>query len=271
MPELPEVETVVQSIRDKLIGNEFRNIEIRWPKVLFNISKSEFLNTLIKRKIQRVERRAKFIIIGFNKDILAIHLRMTGKLYFQNDLPQKKHISVIITMNNGGYFIFEDTRKFGKFYYYKSQDYLNNKLGIEPLSNKLNDRSLLNILHNKKRMIKALLLDQNIIAGLGNIYVDECLWKSNIHPETTSNKISEKNITILCKAIKTTLRSSINAQGTTVVDFTFLNGQSGKYSDQLNIFRRQGDSCPKCSEIIRKKKVAGRGTHFCPKCQVKRY
>jgi formamidopyrimidine-DNA glycosylase len=120
-------------------------------------------------------------------------------------------------------------------------------------------------------MIKALLLDQNIIAGLGNIYVDECLWKSNIHPETTSNKIPEKNIIILCKAIKTTLRSSINAQGTTVVDFTFLNGQPGKYSDQLNIFRKQGDSCPKCSEIIRKKKVAGRGTHFCPKCQVKRY
>ena len=117
MPELPEVETVVQSIRDKLIGNEFENIEIRWPKVLFNFSKEDFLNTLINRKIQRVDRRAKFIIIGFDDDILAIHLRMTGKLYFQNNLSQKKHISAIITMNNGGYFIFEDTRKFGRFYY----------------------------------------------------------------------------------------------------------------------------------------------------------
>ena len=107
MPELPEVETVVQSIRNKLIGNEFVNIEIRWPKVLFNFSKEDFLNTLINRKIQRVDRRAKFIIIGFDDDILAIHLRMTGKLYFQNKLSQKKHISAIITMNNGGYFIFE--------------------------------------------------------------------------------------------------------------------------------------------------------------------
>jgi len=166
MPELPEVETVVQSIRHKLIGNEFEKIEVRWPKVLFNFSKSDFLNNLVKRKIERVDRRAKFIIIGFNKGILAIHLRMTGKLYLQNNISQKKHISAIITMNNDNYLIFEDTRKFGKFYYYKSQNYLNNKLGIEPLSNDMNDRFLLNILHNKKRMIKALLLDQHIIAGL---------------------------------------------------------------------------------------------------------
>ena len=271
MPELPEVETVVQSIRDKLVGNKFENIEIRWPKVLFNFSKEDFLKTLIKRKIKRVERRAKFIIIGFDYDILAIHLRMTGKLYFENKLSQKKHISAIITMNNGGYFIFEDTRKFGRFYYYQSQDFLNNTLGIEPLSNEFDDRWLKNTLHNKKKMIKSLLLDQNIIAGLGNIYVDECLWKSNIHPQTVSNKIPIKNTLILCKAIKTTLQSSINAQGTTVVDFTFLNGQSGKYSNQLNIFRKEGQPCPRCSEEIKKKKIAGRGTHFCPKCQIKRY
>tara|TARA_X000000368_G_scaffold197448_1_gene155822 strand:+ start:5749 stop:6564 length:816 start_codon:yes stop_codon:yes gene_type:complete len=271
MPELPEVETVVQSIRDGLINNEFEHIDIRWPKVLFNFSEDEFLNNLVKRKIQRVERRAKFIIIGFNEDILAIHLRMTGKLYFQNNIPQNKHISAIIKINNGNYLIFEDTRKFGRFYYYQSQDYLNNKLGIEPLSNEMNGRILLNILHSKKRIIKALLLDQHIIAGLGNIYVDECLWKSNIHPETISNKIPEKNITILSKMIKSTLQSSIKAKGTTVVDFTFLNGRSGKYSDQLNIFRKEGNPCPKCSEIIIKKKVAGRGTHFCPNCQVIEY
>ena len=96
MPELPEVETVVQSIRHKLIGNEFEKIDLRWPKVLFNFSKSDFSNNLVKRKIERVDRRAKFIIIGFNKDILAIHLRMTGKLYLQSNVPQKKHISAII-------------------------------------------------------------------------------------------------------------------------------------------------------------------------------
>ncbi len=271
MPELPEVETVVQSIRHKLIGNEFEKIDLRWPKVLFNFSKSDFSNNLVKRKIQRVDRRAKFIIIGFNKDILAIHLRMTGKLYLQSNVPQKKHISAIITMNNGTYLIFEDTRKFGRFYYYKSQDYLNNKLGVEPLSNQMNSRLLFNILHSKKRMIKGLLLDQNIIAGLGNIYVDECLWKSNIHPENISNKISKKKIIKLCKAIKSTLQSSIIANGTTVIDFTFLNGQSGKYSEQLNIFRKEGTPCPACSTIIQKKKVAGRGTHFCPKCQKKQY
>ena len=158
-----------------------------------------------------------------------------------------------------------------RFYYYKSQDYLNNKLGVEPLSNQMNGRLLFNILRSKKRMIKGLLLDQNIIAGLGNIYVDECLWKSNIHPENISNKISKKKIIKLCKAIKSTLQSSIIANGTTVIDFTFLNGQSGKYSEQLNIFRKEGTPCPACYTIIQKKKVAGRGTHFCPKCQKKQY
>ena len=271
MPELPEVETVVQSIRHKLVGNEFEDIEIRWPKLLFNFSKSDFLNTLINRKIQGVERRAKFIIIRFDNDILAIHLRMTGKLYFESKLSQKKHISALIRMNNGGYLIFEDTRKFGRFYFYDSQDYLNQKLGVEPLSDEFNESWLKNILRNKSRMIKALLLDQKIIAGLGNIYVDECLWKSKIHPKTISNKIPIKTILILCNEIKRTLQSSINAKGTTIVDFTFLNGQSGKYSNQLNIFGKQGRPCPRCSSIIKKKKIAGRGTHFCPRCQIKRY
>ena len=120
-------------------------------------------------------------------------------------------------------------------------------------------------------MIKALLLDQRIIAGLGNIYVDECLWQSGIHPETKSNKIQKKNISTLCESIKNTLQSSITARGTTIVNFSYLNGRSGKFSNQLQIFGKDGQPCALCTTEIKKKQVAGRGTHYCPRCQKKQY
>jgi formamidopyrimidine-DNA glycosylase len=271
VPELPEVETVVLSIRDQLVGQNFININVRWPKVLFNFSKQDFLDNLVQRNITNVYRRAKFIVLSFDEDILAIHLRMTGKLYFANGKTNEKHISASMELDNGQQLIFEDTRKFGRFYYYTSQNLLDKKLGIEPLGDSFTADWLIKNLHRTKRMIKALLLDQRIIAGLGNIYVDECLWLSGIHPETKSSKIPKKNISTLCESIRSTLQSSINAHGTTVVNFSYLNGRSGKFSDQLQVFGKDGLPCTKCRSEIVKKRVCGRGTHFCPKCQKKRY
>jgi len=209
MPELPEVETVVLSIRDQLVGQKFININVWWPKVLFNFSKKDFLDNLVRRNITNVHRRGKFIVLSFNEDILAIHLRMTGKLYFADGKTNRKHISASMELENGQQLVFEDTRKFGRFYYYTSQDFLDKKLGIEPLGDSFTAEWLIENLRCKKRMIKALLLDQRIIAGLGNIYVDECLWQSGIHPETRSNKIQKINISTLCESIKNTLQSSI--------------------------------------------------------------
>jgi len=271
VPELPEVETVVLSIRDQLVGQKFTNIDVRWPKVLFNFSKQDFINNIVQRNITNVHRRAKFIVISFAEEILAIHLRMTGKLYFSNGKTDEKHISAIIRLDNGQQLVFEDTRKFGRFYYYPSQDFLDEKLGIEPLADAFTAAWLIENLHRKKRMIKALLLDQRIIAGLGNIYVDECLWQSGIHPETRSNKIPKKNISTLRNSIRNTLESSITARGTTVVNFSYLNGRSGKFSSQLQVFRKDGQPCAKCGSEILRKRVCGRGTHFCPSCQKKRY
>ena len=271
MPELPEVETVVLSIRDQLVGQNFININVHWPKVLFNFSKQDFLDNLVRRNITNVHRRAKFIVLSFDKDILAIHLRMTGKLYFADSKTNEKHISASMELDNGQQLVFEDIRKFGRFYYYTSQDFLDKKLGIEPLGDSFTAEWLIENLRCKKRMIKALLLDQRIIAGLGNIYVDECLWQSGIHPETRSNKIQKKNIRFLCESIKNTLQSSITARGTTVVNFSFLNGKTGKFSNQLQVFGKDGQPCVICTTEIKKKRVAGRGTHFCPRCQKKQY
>ena len=271
MPELPEVETVVLSIKDQLIGQKFININVTWPKVLFNFSKKDFLDNLTRRNITNVHRRGKFIVLSFDEDILAIHLRMTGKLYFANGKTEGKHISTSMELENGQQLVFEDTRKFGRFYYYTSKDFLDKKLGIEPLGDDFTAEWLIANLHCKKRMIKALLLDQRIIAGLGNIYVDECLWQSGIHPETKSNKIQKKNISNLCESIKNTLQSSITAHGTTIVNFSYLNGRSGKFSNQLKIFGKDGQPCALCTTEIKKKQVAGRGTHYCPRCQKKQY
>ena len=271
MPELPEVETVVLSIRDQLLGQNFININVRWPKVLFNFSKQDFLDKLVRRNITNVHRRAKFIVLSFDKDILAIHLRMTGKLYFSDSKTNGKHISASMELDNGQQLVFEDTRKFGRFYYYTSQEFLDKKLGIEPLGASFTAAWLIKNLHGKKRMIKALLLDQRILAGLGNIYVDECLWQSGIHPETISNKIPKNNIISLHDSIRNTLQSSINARGTTVVNFSYLNGRSGEFSSQLQVFGKDGHPCTICATEIKKKRVAGRGTHYCPGCQKKRY
>ena len=136
MPDLPEVETVVLSIRDQLVGQNFININVRWPKVLFNFSKQDFLDNLVRRNITNVHRRAKFIVLSFDKDILAIHLRMTGKLYFTNGKTEGKHISTSMELDNGQQLVFEDTRKFGRFYYYTSKDFLNKKLKVLKLIHK---------------------------------------------------------------------------------------------------------------------------------------
>ena len=168
---------------------------------------------------------------------------------------------------SGEKLIFEDTRKFGRIYKYDDLKLINEKHGPEPLEDDFTGDWLLTNLKSKKRNIKALLLDQSFLSGLGNIYVDESLWASNIHPNSISCYIPKKKIILLHKNIREILSESIKQLGTTFISFTFLNGQSGNYSNELKIFGKQGALCIKCSNTIKKIKVAGRGTHVCSKCQ----
>jgi len=266
MPELPEVQTVADHVKPELVGEHILSVEPVWGKVLDNFNAEEAKG---KHKVLNVSRRAKFIIIELENFILAVHLRMTGKLYVLNDESPPKHTSAIIHLEGKKNLIFEDTRKFGRIYKYDDLTEINKRHGPEPLEDDFTSDWLLENLKKKKRNIKALLLDQSFLSGLGNIYVDESLWASNIHPNSISCFIPKQKVIQLHNNIRIILSESIKQLGTTFINFTFLNGQSGNYSNELKIFGKQGKPCEKCSNKIKKIKIAGRGTHICNKCQKK--
>ena len=267
MPELPEVETVAKSVKKHLIGSSFSSMTLNWEKTLHNFDINDFNNKVKDFPIKDVYRRAKYIIIDLGQAIMPVHLRMTGKLYASNLIdPAKKHISLYLQFNNK-YLVFEDTRKFGRFYLYKNMDFLNNKLGVEPLSIDFTEDWILKNMKSRNRQIKQLLFDQSFLCGLGNIYIDEALWKAKIHPLSISSKIPSTNIVNLRKSIIKVLSESIKLGGTTIRDYTYDFSYVGNYVLNLNVFGKHGTKCPRCSTIIIKDKVSQRGTHYCPKCQ----
>ena len=269
MPELPEVQTVVNQLRPLLVGERLKSINPVWPKVFHNFTNSKIQKTLEDNLIVDVTRRAKFIIIGFKNSIIAVHLRMTGKLYLHSSSePLPKYTSAYFCFESTKVLIFDDVRKFGRIYLYRTISPIDKRHGPEPLANDFNISSFIALLKTKKRNIKGLLLDQKIIAGLGNIYVDESLWASGIHPNSISNLIPVKKYALLYKNIKKILIDSIEQNGTTIIDFS-VNGKSGKYVNKLKVYGKQNLNCMSCPNKIKKIRVAGRGTYVCTKCQKK--
>lgn len=269
MPELPEVQTVVNGLKEDLVGDRITCITPIWEKVLSNFIPSDLFIKGRMTLIQDVTRRAKFIIIHFPSSILAIHLRMTGKLFFPvaNQIP--KHTTAVIKLDSRKKLIFHDTRKFGRIYLYNDLTPINERHGPEPLGKNFSVGWLHRALQQRKRNIKALLLDQSFLAGLGNIYVDESLWAAGIHPGSISNALPAARISRLHEAVQAILKAAITAKGTTIIDFSYLNGQNGRYTSQLRIFGRKGQPCITCGRDIEKIKVAGRGTYVCSRCQKK--
>ena len=269
MPELPEVETVTQSVKKHLLNQRFSLLNVNWSKTLHNFSTKNFNNQIKNKKIIDIYRRGKFIVFDFKSCIMAVHLRMTGKLYVKPKLDKnKKHISLYLKFYDK-YLIFEDTRKFGRFYIYDSIDYLNNKLGIEPFWEDFTEKWLIDNLKVKNRQMKHLLLDQSFIVGLGNIYADEALWHAKIHPLSKSDSISTKKVKNLHKAIKKVLSDSIKMGGSTIRDYTYNYSYAGNYALNLKAYGRNNKKCKRCGTLIIKYKIAQRGTFVCTKCQIK--
>ena len=270
MPELPEVETVVRSIQPLVVGKTINAIETaaNYPKVLATHTPSQFNKHVVGQTIKAVSRRGKYIVLQLENGFLLIHLRMTGRLLARLGPEDKsRHITATIVFSDRSKLYFKDYRKFGRFYYSESLAFLENKLGVEPLGDEFTAPWLISRLKDSKRKIKPLLLDQSFIAGLGNIYVDEALWAAKIHPETISNKISRNKTIMLHDAIQLILKQSIAKNGTTIINFKFGDGETGEFVNELKIFGRTGEPCPRCNTKIIKTRVAQRGTYLCPKCQ----
>lgn len=268
MPELPEVQTVVDHLIKPLSGKRILSVKPIWNKVFDNFKPETLFIEQSQLKIITVFRRAKFIILQLENSILAIHLRMTGKLYVSEDSTLPKHTSAVIELDKNMNLIFEDVRKFGRIYLFKNLDIINSRHGIEPLSDTFKVETFQTVLLSKRRNIKALLLDQSLVAGLGNIYVDESLWMSGIHPNSLSYLIPKMKIKKLHQSIIIILTEAIKSKGTTIIDFS-VNGESGKYSSKLSVYGRKNEQCLKCKSRVIKLRICGRGTYICKICQRK--
>lgn len=270
MPELPEVQSVVNYFKPLLIQEKIHNITSPngYEKVFDTHSISQInalANSLI---INDVFRMGKYIVFDLSNGYLCIHLRMTGQLQMNIDEADNlKHCSFAIFFKSGKSVYFKDYRKFGRLYYYKDLNILNRKLGVEPLSVEFNYDYLLPLMKRSNGMIKPFLLNQKHIAGLGNIYIDESLWLSKIHPKKISSKISKPKIKTLSIVIPKILSQAIEFNGTTIINFSYGNQVAGDFKQFLNVFGKQGEPCPRCKVQLKKIFVTQRGTHYCPSCQ----
>lgn len=273
MPELPEVESVRRSLNELVAGKKIKNVSIRWPKIIKHpLEVEQFQDALQGQLIHNVQRKGKFLIFQLDDYSLVSHLRMEGNYRLhQNEDDPDKHTHILFHFTDGSSLFYRDVRKFGTMHLFSKgteNDQLPlSKLGPEPFSDECTLAYLLEKLSKTDRAIKAVLLDQTIVSGLGNIYVDEVLIRSQIHPERVSKTLTEEEVIPLLQEMKTTLLESIEAGGSSVNSYMNSHGLSGSYQEQLKVYGKNGEPCPFCGTEIEKTKVAGRGTHFCPQCQ----
>lgn len=275
MPELPEVETVVRDLRKtSLINSRILSAHILWEKTAALPEKAEFINILKNRTVTGIRRRAKFIILDLSGSwSVLIHLRMTGRLTLKSKgNALSSYARLYLSLDNNSILEFSDTRKFGRWYLLKDVREKLKHLGPEPLNVKFRPELFYSMLKSSNRMIKALLLDQTFVSGLGNIYVDEALWLSKIHPATIPSKLSKKQALALHAAIQNVLKKGIKNAGTSLgksdLNFYSVSGRRGRNQDALNVYRRKNEPCGRCKALIERLVIAQRGTHICPKCQI---
>lgn len=275
MPELPEVQTVVNDLNAAgLVGTTITGAEVFWHKTIENLSPEEFCQQIRELTIERIWRRAKYIAIDLTEHgHLLIHLRMSGRLHLVTpDIERVKHEHVVLTLDDKRQLRFHDTRKFGRMYLVEDAESVLGHLGPEPLSDEFTARRFWEALQQHKRLLKPLLLDQRFLAGLGNIYVDEALWEARLHPQRISSSVSEDEVRALHRTIRLVLRRGLKNLGTTLgtgkANFYSVGRRQGRNSDELNVFRRTGLPCPRCDTPIERLVVGQRSTHVCPICQV---
>jgi formamidopyrimidine-DNA glycosylase len=273
MAELPEAEVITQELKKTIIGKKIKRIEEICPENLRRKS-SIGLNKILNKKITNIKRRGKYIIISFSKGYtLLIHLGMTGHLFYKQERESIKRHDLLIFdfFSEKKRLIYNDIRRFGSVTVVDSAEIqkLNifNKMGPEPL--KVTKEKFLKIFRDRKSKIKSLLLNQNILAGLGNIYADEALFQAKIHPEERANTLSEKKLEMLRGSIKRILVRAIQKGGSTIMNYCNLFGEEGKYQNYHKVYGKGGLPCSICRTTIKKLRISQRSSFYCPKCQKK--
>lgn len=273
MPELPEVETIRKTLEHLTIGKQIEDVTVYWPKIIKKpVEHEQFIDALKGQTIEAVGRRGKFLIFYLTDLALVSHLRMEGKYgLFPVDKEMDKHTHVLFTFTDGTQLRYKDVRKFGTMHLFLKGEELTSlplsQLGPEPLSDEFTTEYMMQSLAKTSRNIKAVLLDQTLVVGVGNIYVDESLFRAKIHPQRVASSLTEKEIERIVSEVKATLAEAIEQGGSTIRTYINTQGQIGMFQQQLLVYGRNGEPCKECGNEIEKMKVAGRGTHICPSCQ----
>lgn len=273
MPELPEVETVRRTLEQLIVGKEIEKVQVLYPKIIKKPEvHEEFSDALKGQCVESIGRRGKFLLLYLTDLVIVSHLRMEGK-YAVHDASDslEKHTHVLFTFTDGTELRYKDVRKFGTMHLFLKGEEMTalplGKLGPEPLSDSFTVDYFKSILQKTNRSIKAVTLDQTVVAGVGNIYVDESLFRAKIHPSRVASSLNDEEISALVTEIKATLSEAVERGGSTIRSYINSQGQIGMFQLQILVYGKEGEECPECGTAIEKGKVAGRGTHFCPTCQ----
>lgn len=270
MPELPEVETVKNGLEKIYLNKVIKKVKVNYNNIIANIDATSFEKLLVNQEIVSFSRKGKFIIINLTSCKLLVHLRMEGKFKFKEELIDK-HSHVIFTFKDNSMLIYHDVRKFGKIYYFDSSvDIYNvaplNKLGLEPME-VVDESYLYDKLKKINKPIKTTLLDQSILAGIGNIYADEICFACKINPLTKASEISYTKSIEIIRQSSVILKEAIVDGGSTIKSFQSSHGVDGLFQQKLKVYGKGNMPCSECGHLIIKTFVNKRGTHYCPNCQ----
>ena len=275
MPELPEVETIRAQLAERIPGRSFARVEVFDPKLVSPEEPEWFVAGLEGRRIVSVDRRGKYLLLDLDDGrTLAIHLRMTGRLHWTAGAPdqEERFLRARFHLDDGSTITFGDMRRFGRAWLVdgdalEREAYWRARVGVEPLTPRFTARLLGELLEGRRGPIKAVLLNQVLVAGLGNMYVDEALFQARIHPLRPAGDLDPDEVRRLHRAIRDRLAAAVAAGGASIDSYRDGLGEKGSMQDLLRVHLHEGEPCPRCGTTIRKTRVAQRGTYWCPTCQ----
>jgi formamidopyrimidine-DNA glycosylase len=274
MPELPEVETVRARLEPKLVGRRFERVEIFDSRLTRPADPAGVAAELEGERVAALDRRGKYLIVRFESGrVLLVHLRMTGQLLHGNGgqpSAEDVHRRAVVRLDDGSDVIYRDVRRFGTWLLIDEEDlrpYLAQRVGSEPLLRSFTSRRLAEALEGRRAPLKSALLDQRRLAGVGNIYADEALWRARLHPLRVAGELSEAEVSSLHRGIRAALKAGIARQGATLTNYRTPDGSRGRMQEEFRVYGREGEACERCGTPIEKIRAAGRGTWYCPSCQ----